>query len=184
MVNELTQNRVTTFLRRALHKELDAIAIPDIKNAYIETITTSGMSISQECAMQASQESAGYPYMIQLVGYYMWQAARVAQQTSITEEYLRIGLNDPLLAFDDAVCEPVLHELTGSEITLLTKLANQPQELVTIAELVAATGKSRSWVNKYRSQLLARNVIESPERGVVRISVPHLREYLRSRARH
>lgn len=182
MVNELTHNRVTTFLRRALHKELHAIAIPDIKNAYIETITDSGMSISQECALKAAKESAGYPYMIQLIGYYMWQAAHTDRETTITERHLQIGLNDALIAFDDAVCEPVLHELTASEIALLETIAAQPQEDVTMADLITATGKSRSWVNKYRAQLLARNIIESPERGVVRISVPHLRSYLSTRA--
>lgn len=181
MVNELTNNRVTTFLRRALHRELHSIAIPDVKNAYIESVRESGKTISQMCAMQAAQLSEGYPYMIQLVGYYMWQAAHSEGSSVITEEHLKIGSADALLAFDDAVCEPILHELTAAERKMIDALAQFQVEGASIAQLVEKTGRSRSWVNKYRMSLLAQNVVDSPARGVLRISVPHLRDYLAQR---
>lgn len=185
MVNELTNNRVTTFLRRALRRELHSVAIPDVKNAYIQSVRESGKEISQSCALQAAELSGGYPYMIQLVGYYMWQAAQTEGSAEITAQHLKIGTADALLAFDDAVCEPILHELTASERQLLEAIAqvSTPQEAgATVARLVAQTGRSRSWVNKYRMSLLAQNVIESPERGVLRISVPHLSDFLVKRS--
>ena len=185
MVNELTNNRVTTFLRRALRRELHSGAIPDVKNAYIQSVRESGKEISQSCALQAAELSGGYPYMVQLVGYYMWQAAQTEGSAEITAQHLKIGTADALLAFDDAVCEPILHELTASERQLLEAIAqvSTPQEAgATVAQLVAQTGRSRSWVNKYRMSLLAQNVIESPERGVLRISVPHLRDFLVKRS--
>lgn len=185
MVNELTNNRVTTFLRRALHRELHSVAIPDVKNAYIQSVRKSGKEISQSCALQAAELSGGYPYMVQLVGYYMWQAAQTEGSAEITAQHLKIGTADALLAFDDAVCEPILHELTASERQLLEAIAqvSTPQEAgATVAQLVAQTGRSRSWVNKYRMSLLAQNVIESPERGVLRISVPHLSDFLVKRS--
>ena len=124
--------------------------------------------------------------MIQLVGYYMWQAAQTEGSAEITAQHFKIGTADALLAFDDAVCEPILHELTTSDRQLLEAIAqvSTPQEAggATVAQLVAQTGRSRSWVNKYRTSLLAQNVIESPERGVLRISVPHLSDFLVKRS--
>lgn len=140
MVNELTNNRVTTFLRRALRRELHSVAIPDVKNAYIQSVRESGKEISQSCALQAAELSGGYPYMIQLVGYYMWQAAQTEGSAEITAQHLKIGTADALLAFDDAVCEPILHELTASERQLLEAIAqvSTPQEAgATVAQLVA-----------------------------------------------
>lgn len=157
-----------------------------MKNADVESVRELGKSISQKCALRAAQVSEGYPYMIQLVGYYMWQAAQTEGSAEITAQHLKIGTADALLAFDDAVCEPILHELTASERQLLEAIAqvSTPQEAggATVAQLVAQTGRSRSWVNKYRMSLLAQNVIESPERGVLGISVPHLSDFLVKRS--
>lgn len=47
MVSELTNNRVTTFLRRALRRKLHFIAILGVKNADVESVRESGKSISQ-----------------------------------------------------------------------------------------------------------------------------------------
>ena len=113
MVSELTNNRVTTFLRRDLRRELHFIAILDVKNADVESVRESGKSTSQRCALRAAEVSEGYPYIVQLVGYYMCQAAHSEGRSVITEEHLKIGSADALLAFDNAVCEPILHELTA-----------------------------------------------------------------------
>lgn len=115
----------------------------------------------------------------------MWQAAQTEGSAEIIAQHLKIGTADVLLAFDDAVCEPILHELTASERQLLEAIAQMSMSNeagATVAQLVAQTGRSRSWVNKYRISLLAQNVIESPERGVLRISVPHLRDFLVKRS--
>lgn len=46
MVNDLLDNEVTTFLRRALRRELDNVPLPDVKNAFLETVADSGKTIS------------------------------------------------------------------------------------------------------------------------------------------
>ena len=85
MVNELTNNRVTTFLRRALRRKLHFIAILDVKSAGVESVRELGKSISQRCALRAAEVSEDYPYIVQSVGYYMWQAEHSEGRSVITE---------------------------------------------------------------------------------------------------
>ena len=57
MVNDLLDNEVTTFLRRALRRELDNVPLPDVKNAFLETVADSGKTISEEDALEAARRS-------------------------------------------------------------------------------------------------------------------------------
>lgn len=104
MINDLLDNEVTTFLRRALRRELDNVPLPDVKNAFLETVADSGKTISGEDALEAARQSEGYPYMVQLVGYYMWQSTQRRGSNVITADDVSTGVSDALLAFDDAVC--------------------------------------------------------------------------------
>lgn len=70
LVDELVNDRVLTFLRRSLRRDLGEVLLPDVKNAYIETVRQSGKEISEEMAQRAANLTDGYPYMVQLIGYY------------------------------------------------------------------------------------------------------------------
>lgn len=48
----------------------------------------------------------------------MWQAAHSEGRSVITEEHLEIGSADALLAFDNAVCEPICTSLLRFPITV------------------------------------------------------------------
>ena len=75
MVDEVLNNKVLTFLRRSQQQILAEVPLSDVRAAYVDVVRESGKEISQEDALTAAQAAAGYPYMVQLVGYYMWQSA-------------------------------------------------------------------------------------------------------------
>ena len=114
MVNDLLDNEVTTFLRRALRRELDNVPLPDVKNAFLETVADSGKTISGEDALEAARQSEGYPYMVQLVGYYMWQSAQRRGSNVITADDVSTGVSDALLAFDDSRTNSSARQVMGS----------------------------------------------------------------------
>ena len=150
MVNDLLDNEVTAFLRRALRRELDNVPLPDVKNAFLETVADSGKTISEEDALEAARQSDGYPYMVQLVGYYMWQSAQRRGSNVITADDVTTGVSDALLAFDDAVCAPALDGTTSAERLFLTAMAEDSPNPTQVGDIVDRTRRSRSWVSKYR----------------------------------
>ncbi len=178
LVNELVNDHVLTFLRRSLKRELTGVPLPDIKNAYIETIFKSGKTIDEKVAFRAAETTSGYPYMIQLVGYYMWQSAERDGRNSITSEDARIGYEDALRAFGDAVCAPILEGISMAArqfVFAMTKDVPDPSRVSDIAERV---NKSRSWVNKYREILIKEKVIRSTGHGLVEFAIPNMGNYL------
>ena len=182
MLNDLLGNEVTTFLRRALRRELDNVPLPDVKNAYLESVESSGKTIDVQAALSAARESDGYPYMVQLVGYYMWQAAQRRGSDAIGGQDVAAGVADALMAFDDAVCAPALDGVTSAERLFLNAMAEDAPHPTKVGDIAERVKRSRSWVNKYRAVLIANRLISPSGHGELEFAVPHLGEYLRDRA--
>ena len=182
MLNDLLGNEVTTFLRRALRRELDNVPLPDVKNAYLESVESSGKTIDGQAALAAARESDGYPYMVQLVGYYMWQAAQRRGSDAISGQDVAAGVTDALMAFDDAVCAPALDGVTSAERLFLNAMAEDAPHPTKVGDIAERVKRSRSWVNKYRAVLIANRLISPSGHGELEFAVPHLGEYLLDRA--
>lgn len=180
MINELLDNEVTTFLRRALRRELDNVLLPDVKNAFMQSVADSGKVISAEDALEAARQSEGYPYMVQLVGYYMWQSAQRRGDSLITAGDVQAGSSDALLAFDDAVCAPALDGITSAERLFLLAMAKDSPNPTQVGDIVGRTRRSRSWVSKYRAILIKDKLIRPAGHGQLEFAVPHLGQYLKT----
>lgn len=178
MVNDLLDNEVTTFLRRALRRELNNVPLPDVKNAFIETIGESGKQIGESDALEAARASKGYPYMVQLIGYYMWQSSQRRDSDIVSAHDVKVGTADALLAFDDAVCAPALDGATSAERLFLKAMAQDTPNPTRVGDIAGRTHRSRSWVSKYRAILIKNRLIRQSSHGQLEFAVPHLGEYL------
>lgn len=181
VVDDLVNDKVLTFLRRAMQKRLGDIPLPDVRNAYVVTVEESGMSIDDDVAMTAARASSGYPYMIQLVGYYMWQSAQRRHAEHIESEDVERAAEDARLVFMDAVCAPAYKGLTGAQQAFVDAMAADYPHTTPVAEIAKRVGKSRSWANAYRKSLIDANVIEAVSLGEVAFAIPHFGEYVQQR---
>lgn len=75
LLDELVNNRVLTFLRRSQRQYLGEVPLPEARDAYFTAVRDAGKRIDRETAARAARAAEGHPYLIQLVGYYMWRAA-------------------------------------------------------------------------------------------------------------
>ena len=178
MVDRLVNDDVLTFLRRCMREDLEAIRIVDTKNAFIATIEDSGMAIAEDVALTAARATGGYPYMIQLIGYYMWQTARRRHGTAITATDVERAVPDAQMAFREAVCDPAYRGLSESQQAVLLAMLPDHPNASRIADIVARTGASRSWINRCRDSLVQAHVLEVPSRGRVRYAIPQFADYL------
>lgn len=178
LVNELVNDRVLTFLRRSLKRELTDVPLPDVKNAYVETIKESHKTISEEIALKAADLTAGYPYMIQLLGYYMWQSAQREGRKKIIQEDVDRGYGDALLAFGDAVCAPALAGVSAAAREFIYAMEKDLPDASRVSDLADRVGKSRSWVNKYREILIEEKLIRPAAHGFVEFAIPNFGNYL------
>lgn len=107
-IDEVLNNKVLTLLRRSQQHVLAEILLADVRAAYIDAVRESGKKISQDDASLAAQAADGYPSMVQLVGYYMWQSAERRGSALIERTNVERGVEDAVVAFGEAVCAPVM----------------------------------------------------------------------------
>ena len=181
IVDELASNKVLTFLRRATYRELGNVGMPDVRNAFVETVTESGKAISRELADQAARATKGNPYMVQLVGYYMWQAAQARHSDAIQAEDVELGIADAQTQFPEAVCAPSYRCLTPAQQHFLRAMAPDYPSATTLSDIAERTGKSMSWVGKYRTSLERVQMIRSADWGMVEYALPYFGEWMQDR---
>lgn len=180
VVDGLVNERVLTFLRRATRHSLGSIPLPDVRNAYQITVEESGLMIESDVAMAAAQASTGYPYMIQLVGYYMWQSAQRRRSTTIEMSDVNQAEKDATMVFLDAVCAPAFVGLTDAQQTFLKAMSEDWPDSSSVTEVARRAGKSAAWGAAYRRSLIDANVIASAGRGLVSYAIPHFGEYMQA----
>lgn len=181
IIDEVLNDKVLTFLRRSLHMRLLDVPVLEVREAYIETARASGKSISLEVAFAAARLSDGYPYMVQLIGYYMWQSAHRRGSSVIEMEDVNQAKEDALTAFGDAVCAPVFDALTEAQKGFVLQMARSSAEEVSLREIAEGANKSSSWASKYRASLIDEQVIESAGRGKVSFAIPYFKPYAKKR---
>lgn len=178
MISDLFDDEVITFLRRARTNVLANVPIDEVKESFAQTFEDSGMSLDTSLVEKAAVATAGYPYMIQLVGYYIWDAADARESTVISKDDVNEGIREARVDLDNAVCVPELHGLSKNDKAYLEAMAVSDGPSGT-SEVAKRMGRSAKYAATYRKRLLDAYVIRQTDRGEVDFAVPFLREYLR-----
>ena len=103
MVSDLFNDEVITFLRRARTNVLADVPINEVRDAFASTFAASGMTTDEDLLETAAGATAGYPYMIQLVGYHIWDAADMRNSDEINGKDVIDGLAEARHDLDNAV---------------------------------------------------------------------------------
>lgn len=167
-----------TFLQRAKHVELTRLSDFEVGESLEETMSAAGMSIDQANAKMLTQAAAGYPFMIQLVGYYTWQAAARKGADSIGSQDAEKGIAVARDSFDAMVIEPALRRLSAKQLDYLLALARCGGGEVTSGDVAEAMGVSSASVGSYRKRLIDAGLIEPCGYGKLAFAIPYMREYL------
>jgi hypothetical protein len=178
LTDDVLQDSVLTFLRRSMQFTLGDIYDAEVTDAYVKTVKDSGKKISADLAHDAASAAGGYPYMVQLIGYYMWQHTQLNNRQEILEEDLNYAIEISSQAFENAVCAPEFNSLTSAQQEFLISMAKDTEGPSNVADLASRAQKSTSWVNKYRKSLIDAQVIVAAGHGKVDFAIPELKNYI------
>ncbi len=187
MSSKWLNDDVMTFLRRAQPERLGDVPLTAVSQALADTFDSTGIPLVGEPLRIATHATAGYPFMIQLVGYHIWHRARrrtanmKGDAVAVTVEDAELGVADALSRLGDTVHGPELDGLSPIDKTYLLAMAQDdgPSSTSVIAERM---GKDVKYAGIYRMRLLEAQVIEEKGYGKVDFAIPYLREYLREHA--
>ena len=174
-VSGVLNDQVLTFLNRASRVELGLISTNLIRAYYERAFKGLDITISDEYLDRAALATRGFPYLMQLIGYYVIQFTPDGGtvDAAIMEKAEKSAMGD----MENNVFKPILSPLSDNDKIFLKAMARQG-ETVSTAELQAALGKKGPALQPYRKRLLEAGVIEAPRRGELVFAVPYLSEYL------
>lgn len=179
IMDDVLENKVITFLRRAVRHELGEVSLVETRDAYVDAVAASGKSIENDLALKAARAAGGHPYMVQLIGYHMWRAAHRRGSDAIEPTDVDSGIRDARLAFYDAICAPVYYGLRSPQRLFIEQMAKDAHGPTCMADIIERSDRTESWAHKYRASLIRERVIEPAGHGLVRFCVPLLGEYIR-----
>lgn len=177
-VDDLLNDDVVTFLRRAERHQLANLSYPDVYQAIAASIRDNQRSITDTDLARAAQASDGYPYLIQLIGHRIWlQHPRLPH---ISSDDVTTGIHEAIQRLADRVHAPALHALTGSQRRYLSAMAanldaDGAATTRTIAQHLGVTAQKAS---RPRARLIADGIIEPAGWGRVRYTIPYLADTL------
>lgn len=178
MVDRVVNAKALTFLRRAVPENLVPLWPEDIERSFAETLEASGMKTTPEALGMMTETSAGYPFMVQLVGYYTWKVAQKRASKIIELPDAKQGAVAARLQFDRMVVEPALHNLPETLLNYLLAMAEDNGKPSKVGAVSLRLGKELTALSSYRSRLIKENVIESRSRGEIRFVIPYMADYL------
>ena len=180
-VQDLLTDHVLTFLRRAERHTLGPVDDADVVDALDVPVRASGRDLTDEALVEASRGTGGYPFLIQLIGYWTWNDEPAADTITVTQA--RNGIQAARRRMGSLIHEPALFDLSAVDRTFLAAMAldDRPSRMKDIAERLHAT---TNYASQYRLRLIASGMIRPTGHGTVDFNLPYLRDYLREHAAH
>ena len=177
-VDDVVSADSLTFLQRAKQVELTRLSDFEVGESFEDTMSRAGISIDTKVAAQLTAAAAGYPFMIQLVGYYVWQVAARREAETISEADAAKGVAAARDSFNSMVIEPALRRLPDRQIEYLRAMASRGEKNVSSGDVATAMGMAAAAVSSYRKRLIDVGYLESPSYGKLNFTIPYMREYL------
>jgi len=175
-VSELLGEDVLTFLRRAERQHLGKVDALDVALALEKPIVDGGRSIAPDALEVAVEATAGYPFLIQLVGHRTWR--QHSRETKITLEDARAGAEEARRRLGSLVHGIAFNACSDIDKTFLLAMARDdgPAKISDIAERMSVAPE---YANVYRARLIDAELVEPAGRGKLDFALPYLRECLR-----
>lgn len=177
-VDGVVIDETLTFLQRAKHVELARLSDFEVGESIEDTIAKTGKELEPGIAELLTNAAAGYPYMIQLVGYYTWQASARRESDVVAIEDADKGIAAARESFDSMVIAPALRRLSAKQRAYLEAMAQCGRGPVSTGAVAQHMGVEASAVSSYRKRLIDAALIISPRYGQVDFAIPYMREYL------
>ena len=173
-INKLVDNESVSFLRRARRQSLGRISDAEIENALRKTIIDAGGSIDAEALESCSKAAEGFPYMMQLVGFWTWESST---DGNITADDAARGIRQARSEIRTGVLDATFRELSDGDLRFLTAMLDDEHESK-LSDISARMGVKSNYASKYKSRLLDRGVITDRGQGYLAFDLPGFRDYL------
>lgn len=176
----LLSGDASTFLQRCVRHEIGNLRPSEAETALRQPIEEAGGRIEGDALGIAVQASMGQPYLVQLIGSYVWDDAEHLARGVTTEEVRRAAA-DASEQFGRHVHGPVWHRLSDLDKRFLAAMLPDAASSA-VSDVGRRWGHSPRSLSTYRKRLLAVGLITAVGRGRVAFADPTVRQYVEAQS--
>ena len=178
--DRLMTGAASTFLQRCRRHEIGNLRASEAGVALREPIEAAGGRIGDEALAIAVEASMGQPYLVQMIGSYVWEDAEDLAR-GVTAGEVRRAVADADEQYGRHVHGPVWNRLSDLDKRFLASMLADAATSTT-ADIGRRWDHSPRSVSTYRQRLLAAGLITSLGRGRVGFADPTVRRYVGAQA--
>ncbi|MDR0834684.1 MAG: ATP-binding protein [Candidatus Symbiothrix sp.] len=172
-ISSVLRDRVLTFLRRANRVTLENVSVKLVQLEYFESFNTANKKLSLKLSQDAAQATFGYPYLIQLLGYYLWQISG----SRVTPKNFKEAVVRSKVELFRNVHELILDSLSPKDRDFIFAMSHDDVES-NFSDIVERMGKKKNYISNYRKRCLEAGVIKATGYGKISYTLPYMKEFL------
>lgn len=169
-----------TFGERFAYRRLERLDEAAVREALTAPAAALGVTWRGDVLAEVVERAEGYPYVVQLYGHALWQAAG---QPDDGGEVTTVHLRDAQSEVDDDLASLYRTRWgkgTRREQEFLAAMAGVDTPEVRRAEIADRLGVATTAVSMTRKALLDKGLIDSPRHGFLAFTVPGFAAYIRT----
>ena len=172
-VDELLKDGRLAYLRRARRISLGNLRTDEVLALFERSLAGTGAEqIDGNVLRRAAEATGGYPYLVQLIGYYLSKEDKIiddkAADNAIFLAKIELYKN---------IHEPLVFSLSSKDRIFLWAMA-QDEGHTEFKEIAGRMGVSAGYASKYRERLIHAGVIYSSSYGELAFTLPLMKEYI------
>lgn len=173
-VDDLLNDRSVSFLRRARRHMLGKVSDEEASKAIAGTMKSGGKIIEGNPLEEAVKAADGFPYMIQLVGYYIFEES--GNSKKITPDEAEQGISDSIDEFENGVLYNTFADLSDTDIVFLYAML-EDRNGSRLSDIAKRMNKTNGYAYTYKVRLQRAGVIDEKNK-ILSFALPFFREYV------
>ena len=174
-IGDLQKDEGLSRLRKARRYELENVRIEEVAAFYMEAFSHGGPFSAPELPRllaRAAEATAGYPYLIQLIGYYLSKENKTIDDKA-TDKAIFLSK----IELYKNVHAPLVWSLSSKDRMFLWVMA-QDEGSSEFGGIAKRMGVTAGYASKYRERLIGAGVVYSSAYGELAFTLPFMKEYI------
>ena len=142
-ISSLLNNKTVSFLRRSNRRALDRIPDGEVSAALVRTAQAGNRNVDAAALTAATESIGGFPFMLQLVGYYAWDENPRASTLDSADFARGIAIAQQEMTY--RILDATFAELSPGDLRFAAAMLEDEGDS-RIADLVERLGRSSSVV--------------------------------------
>ena len=174
VVSEILNDDVLTFLRRAKQVVLENVELFVVEHEFNKVFRSTTGTLTGGVISEAANATCGYPYLIQLIGYYLWENI----QSKDNEADI---LTDVLIKSKAELFRNV-HRLIFADLSNRDKefvfAMSEDEGISTVSDIGERMKVKKNFISLYRERLISAGVVKSAGHGRLCFTYPYMGDFL------